>query len=200
MSTFGGQIPFVKTAISETVFRVSDLSDLILFERPTFGDGRGFFHEYFRQNELQEVLGHDVHFVQANHSQSKKGVLRGVHVANFDKLLYVPHGDVEVFLVDLRSRSKTFGSFVQLALGDAMRASIFVPAGFGNSYCVLSDEADYMYLVTAYYDPKNEVTVAWNDPDLALPWTEKHPILSERDTTTAQSLRTLFPESFPADK
>jgi dTDP-4-dehydrorhamnose 3,5-epimerase len=72
---------------------------------------------------------------------------------------------------------------------------LFVPSGVANSYCVLSDQADYTYQVTAYYDGSDKRAVAWDDPDLAVPWPISDPILSERDLQ-APRLRELFPDRF----
>jgi dTDP-4-dehydrorhamnose 3,5-epimerase len=172
------------------------LQGLVVIERPTFGDDRGFFHEVFQARELEEALGRSVTFLQINHSRSRKGVLRGLHVENWEKLVYVPRGEVITGLADLRPESPTFGQSQIFRLGETTSLALFVPRGIAHGYYVLSEDADYVYQVTAYYDGKDMSAVAWNDPDLAVAWPTQHPILSERDQRNP-TLRELFPEFIP---
>jgi dTDP-4-dehydrorhamnose 3,5-epimerase len=100
-------------------------------------------------------------------------------------------------VADIRPDSPTFGAVATFDLGGADQVSLFLPAGVANGYCVLSEEADYLYLVTRYYDGSDTRGVRWNDPDLAIPWPIQDPLLSKRDRETP-SLRELVPERFPA--
>lgn len=172
------------------------LHGLYIIERPTNGDERGFFRESFRMSELEEALGHPVRFVQENHSRSPRGVLRGLHAEHWEKLVYVPRGEVFTATADIRPESPTFGQVQTFILGDNNRLKLFLPRGLAHGYAVLSEEADYLYLVTAYYDGTDTHAVAWDDPDLAVPWPIKDPVLSARDLHNP-TLRELFPGRFP---
>jgi dTDP-4-dehydrorhamnose 3,5-epimerase len=176
--------------------RQGPLHGLWIAERRTHADDRGFFREAFRLSELAEVVDPVPTFVQANHSRSQRGVLRGLHAENWEKLVYVPHGEVFTALADLRPDSPTFGRTATFRLGDQHPQSLFVPRGLAHGYYVLSDEADYVYQVTAYYDGSDTRAVAWNDPDLAIAWPSDQPILSERDQHNP-TFRQLFPEMTP---
>jgi dTDP-4-dehydrorhamnose 3,5-epimerase len=176
--------------------RRGKLEGLLVIERPTIGDERGFFRESFRMNELEEARGAPTVFVQENHSRSRRGVLRGLHAENWEKLVYVPRGVVFTAVADIRPDSPTFGQIETFEVGEVNRWKIFIPRGMAHGYCVLSDEADYMYQVTAYYDGSDTRAVAWNDPDLAVPWPIDNPTLSERDKT-APTMRDLFSDRFP---
>lgn len=182
------------------------IPELLVIERPTFPDGRGFFRETFRKSELQAVLGRPLDFSQGNHARNEQqGVLRGLHIALWDKLIYVPRGRVQAVVADTRPDSPTFGRSFAIELGDvidpgkpgeAKRASLLVPRGCANGYMVLSGQADYTYLVTEEWHPGSEQQVRWNDPDLGIKWNlQTEPILSERDQT-APLLQDLFPEKF----
>jgi len=177
--------------------RRGPLDGLWISERPTHADSRGFFREAFRISELAQVLDSPPTFVQANHSRSNRGVLRGLHAENWEKLVYVPRGEVFVALADIRPWSPTFGRAATFLLGDEHPTTLFVPRGLAHGYFVLSDEADYVYQVTAYYDGSDTHAVAWNDPDLAIAWPSTEPILSERDQHNP-SLRDLFPDFLAA--
>jgi dTDP-4-dehydrorhamnose 3,5-epimerase len=168
------------------------IDGLLIIERPTHGDERGFFRESLRLDELEEALGRSVRFVQENHSRSRRGVLRGLHAENWEKLIYVPHGEVFTAVADIRPHSPTFGMVETFELGESNRVKLFVPPRLAHGFCVLSDEADYVYQVTQYYDGSDLAAVRWNDPDLAVPWPIPNPLLSERDQQTP-----LFRELFP---
>lgn len=150
--------------------------------RPTNSDERGFFHEVFRKNELEEQLEFEFKVVQSNHSRSNKGVLRGIHVATWNKLVTAISGQVQEVVVDLRKNSSTFGQYESFILGgEGGQFSIFVPVGCGNSFMSLTDVADYNYLVDDYWAPGKEVGIKYNDPDLNIKWMIEKPILSDKD-------------------
>jgi len=162
--------------------------------RPTFPDDRGFFRESIRTKELEAMSGIPFNIVQANHARSTKSTLRGIHIAPWNKLIYVTRGRVQAVIVDLKKDSPTFGQHQSFILGDENRASIFVPAYCGNSYLVLSDEADYTYLTDQEWTPGRETSVAWDDPKLAIKWEyEGEPTLSERDKANP-TMKELYPE------
>jgi dTDP-4-dehydrorhamnose 3,5-epimerase len=148
----------------------------------------------FRLEHLDAVHG-PVQFVQLNHSRSTRGALRGLHAENWEKLVYVCSGEVFIALADIRPESATFGQIDTFRVDAANPCWIFVPRGIAHGYCVLSDVADYLYQVTAYYDGTDRRAVAWDDPDLAVPWPISSPVLSERDMRNPR-LRDLFPERY----
>lgn len=172
------------------VYRPGNLDGVWIFERATHADERGFFHEAFRATELEDALGRRVTFVQMNHSRSKRGVLRGLHAEEWDKLVYVASGDVFTAVADIRPNSPTFRQVQTFQFNERNRMTLFLPRGVAHGYCVLSDVADYTYQVTAYYDGSDTTAVAWDDPDLAVPWPIAEPILSPRDRANP-SLREL---------
>jgi dTDP-4-dehydrorhamnose 3,5-epimerase len=171
------------------------LDGVVVLNRPTLEDERGFFREAFRLHDLEELLEHPVTFLQVNHSRSSKGVLRGLHAENWSKLVYVPCGEVLTAVADIRPASPTFGLIETFMFSDANRPTVFIPAGLAHGYCVVSDIADYLYQVTSYYDGSDTRAVAWDDPDLAVPWPTRNPILSARDQRNP-TLRQLVPERF----
>lgn len=176
-------------------FRQGALEGLWIREERPRVDERGFFHEAFRVNELEDALGHSVAFVQVNHSRSHRHVLRGLHAENWEKLVYVPYGEVFTAVADIRPQSPTFGRVQTFRLGNSNPLTLYLPRGVAHGYCVLSESADYTYQVTQYYDGSDTRAVAWNDPDLAVPWPVREPILSERDQRNP-TLREMFPQVF----
>lgn len=159
-----------------------EIEGLLEINRPTFPDNRGFFKETVRIPHLNNIINTEFKVVQANHSRSEKNALRGIHIAPWNKLIYVTRGKVQSVIVDLRKGSKTFGKHQSFIIGEDNKASIFVPKGCGNSYLVLSSEADYTYLTDQEWMPNLEYGIAWNDPDIGIEWMlEEEPVLSEND-------------------
>ncbi len=167
--------------MEDTITKTS-IPGLVLIKRPTNEDDRGFFREPARIREMEEVTGIKFNVAQMNHARSSKNTLRGIHIAPWNKLIYVTRGKVQSVLVDLRENSQTYKKYESFIVGDENRTSIFIPKGVGNSYLVLSDNADYIYLTDEEWSPGREYGVAWNDPTLNIPWQlDGEPVLSEKD-------------------
>ncbi|MBI4097440.1 MAG: dTDP-4-dehydrorhamnose 3,5-epimerase family protein [Candidatus Levybacteria bacterium] len=174
----------------------TSIPGLILIQRQTFSDERGFFREPARIKEIEEAAGIKFDIAQMNHARSSQNTLRGIHVAPWNKLVYVPRGRVQSVIVDLRKDSEVFGKYESFIIGDDNRSSIFIPAGLGNSYAVLSDEVDYTYLTDQEWEPDKEFGVLWNDPTLGIRWEfEGEPVLSEKDLNNP-TVKDAFPEKF----
>lgn len=163
-------------------------------------DERGFFLEIFRQNDLKKETGVDFSPVQWNHSMSLPGVIRGVHMEDWNKLVYPVTGILYAPIVDLRPQSSTFGKVEYITIDNSKgenKKALFLPkGGIGNSICVLGEEPlNYIYLVDEYWDNSKAKGVAWDDPDLAIKWPVDSPTVSDRDRANPK-LRELFPEKF----
>jgi len=159
------------------------LEGVVLLEPRVHGDERGFMVETYRRDAWAE-LGVDVEFVQQNHSRSARGTLRGLHFQTEPgqaKLVRCPRGRIFDVAVDLRTGSATFGQWEGHELDDERHRQLFVPAGFGHGFAVLSEEADVSYLLSSTYDPATEAGIAWDDPDVGVEWPVDEPLLSERD-------------------
>lgn len=175
------------------------IPEVKIIEPKVFGDNRGFFYETFSVKRYEEALGVSYRFVQDNLSRSEKGVLRGLHhQADFTqgKLVSVLNGSVFDVAVDIRVGSPTFGQSVGVELNSENRYQLWVPPGFAHGFIVLSDYADFYYKCTNYYHPQSEISLIWNDPDLAIDWPleeNKKPSLSQKDIN-AKTLKTLIDE------
>jgi dTDP-4-dehydrorhamnose 3,5-epimerase len=161
----------------------TELDGVVLLEPEVHGDERGFMVETYRRDAWAE-LGVDVEFVQHNHSRSAKGTLRGLHFQTEPgqaKLVRCPRGRIFDVAVDLRRGSPTYGQWEGHELDDERHRQLFVPAGFGHGFAVLSEVADVAYLLSSLYDPATEAGIAWDDPDVGVEWPVEEPLLSERD-------------------
>lgn len=158
------------------------------------GDERGMFLEWFRGDELAAATGRRFDIVQANHSVSRRGALRGVHFADVPpgqaKFVYCPAGAVLDIVVDLRVGSPTFGTVDSVVLEETERRAVFIAEGIGHAMVALRDDSSLTYLVSTFYDPVAEHTVSPVDPALALPLPDEigAPKMSEKDVS-APTLR-----------
>ena len=160
-----------------------EIAGLLIIEPIVFGDGRGYFMESWNQKRYSEV-GLNSDFVQDNVSFSRRGILRGLHFQNPEpqgKLLNVLQGEVFDVAVDLRKSSPTFGRWHGLTLSAENKRQFFIPPGFAHGYAVTSETALFTYKCTAFYSAQNELTLAWNDPEVDVQWPVKDPQLSEKD-------------------
>ena len=123
-------------------------------------------------------------FVQDNHSRSSKGVLRGLHAQRLrpqGKLVRVSRGTVFDVAVDINPHSSTFGQHVAVELSDSNHRQFYIPPGYAHGFCVVSDDADFLYKCTEYYQPGDEIGVLWNDPAIGIQWPVSNPLLSAKD-------------------
>lgn len=157
----------------------------VIIEPQVFGDDRGFFMESWNQARFVE-LGLDLSFVQDNHSRSRRGVLRGLHFQNPNpqgKLVRVAAGRAWDVAVDIRRSSPHFGKWVGVELSAANKRMFWVPPGFAHGFLSLEDGTDFLYKCTSSYEPANEHSLLWNDPDVGIEWPLEgiEPELSAKD-------------------
>ena len=171
------------------------IDGVLILEPKVFGDERGFFLESFNLQTFQAAIGHEVTFVQDNHSRSARGVLRGLHYQRDPhaqgKLVRVTQGSVFDVAVDIRDGSPTCGQWVGVELSGQNHKQLWIPPGLAHGFLVTSESADFLYKTTGYYRPDAEGCIRWDDPDLAIPWplNGRAPSLSSKDAV-ALPLRT----------
>ncbi len=165
-------------------FQQMKIPDVILIEPKIYTDTRGYFTETYKRSEFIEN-GINENFVQDNWSHSMKGTLRGLHFQKQPKaqakLVMVLKGEVFDVAVDIRKGSSTYGKWVGLNLSEKKAQMLYIPAGFAHGFCVLSDEADFVYKVSDEYSPELDSGILWNDPDIDIDWPITDPLLSAKD-------------------
>jgi len=171
---------------SHSAHRLSIDGPLLVRSR-RFDDERGFFAETYNARDFA-AIGIPDHFVQDNHSYSAaKGTIRGLHFQlpprAQAKLVRVVRGAILDIVVDIRRSSPTFGRHVAVELSAANGLQLYVPVGFAHGFCTLEPDTEVAYKVTEFYDPELDRSIAWDDPDLALPWPVERgsAVLSDKD-------------------
>ena len=167
---------------------VTEIPEVVLIEPRAFRDARGFFFESYQAEKFADLGIRDI-FVQDNHSKSSKGTLRGLHFQIRHpqaKLCRVVRGSVMDVAVDIRRGSPSFGKWVSATLSAENMRQLYVPVGFAHGFIVLSDEAEFLYKCSDFYDPTGEGGIHWADRDLAINWGTQQPLVSDKDACNSR--------------
>ena len=167
-----------------TRFETCDIPGLLVVTPDVYADARGWFMEAYHAQRYFEN-GVKAVFVQDNRSFSVKNVVRGLHFQLHRpqaKLVSVVRGTVWDVAVDIRWGSPTFKKWFAVELSAENRKQFYIPPGFAHGFCVLSDEAEFHYKCSEFFDPKDDRGLQWNEPAVGVAWPVKEPILSQKDT------------------
>lgn len=172
----------------------TQISGVFIVKLQAFGDDRGRFLETFRTEWFPQ---REWAIIQSNRSDSKAGVLRGLHYHHHQvDYWYVTKGAIRAGMVDLRPSSATYMTTQTIELSAENDTGLFVPIGVAHGFVALTD-ATLTYIVDNYYNGgRDENGVAWNDPDINLNWGITEPLLSPRDIKNA-FLRDIPAENLP---
>lgn len=160
-----------------------NLDNVVVLVPEIFQDNRGFFMESFRADQFKD-LGLPTEFVQDNHSQSAKGVIRGLHFQwqpPMGKLMRVTTGSAFLVAVDIRKGSPTVGNWFGIEASPENRRMVWAPAGFARGFCALADRTEIQYKCTGIYNGHAESAIRWNDPAIGIRWPLVDPIISAKD-------------------
>lgn len=157
---------------------------LMVFTPTPHLDDRGFFSRTFDADVAQSVGVDPRAFVQDSLSRSKRGVVRGMHVRvgrGENKLVRCSAGSILDVVVDLRSGSPTFLKWLSFELSGENQRSVYVPAGCAHGFQALSEPADISYRIDQRHEPGNDLTIAHDDPELAIVWPQPVSLMSQAD-------------------
>lgn len=165
-------------------FDKTEIPDVIIVKPDIIRDYRGFFMESYHVDKFASGGIHSI-FVQDNYAKSKKNTLRGLHFQTKNsqaKLLRCLKGIIFDVAVDLRISSPYYGKWVGIELSEKNKYQLYIPEGFAHGYCVISEYAEIAYKCSEIYCPEYDSGICWNDPDLAIKWPVKEPLLSSKDS------------------
>jgi dTDP-4-dehydrorhamnose 3,5-epimerase len=123
-------------------------------------------------------------FGQDSLSRSARGVVRGLHLRRGEgeaKLVRCSYGSIFDVVVDLRPGSPTEGNWERFELDDEEQISLYIPAGCAHGFQALTGPADVAYRIDRPHDPTEDVSIAFDDPELAIPWPLPPAAMSARD-------------------
>jgi dTDP-4-dehydrorhamnose 3,5-epimerase len=166
------------------VSQVPRIAGALLFTPAPHADERGFFSRTF-DAEVARGAGLDPGaFVQDSLSRSARGVVRGMHVRSAPgeaKLVRCSYGAIFDVIVDLRPGSPTYRNWASFELRDGEQVSLYVPAGCAHGFQALTSPADVAYRIDRPHDPAQDVSIAFDDPELAIAWPLPVTLMSDRD-------------------
>ncbi len=174
----------------------------IIFDGPLllipekFYDQRGYFMESWNENTFNNLFNAPVKFVQDNHSNSKKNVIRGLHFQlspnDQAKLVRCIAGKIFDVIVDIRKSSPTFLHWAGINLDDESHHQLWIPSGFAHGFISLNENSEIIYKTTSLWSKKDERSIRWNDETLAIDWPiEKNDVLisaKDRNATTIKNM------------
>jgi len=155
----------------------NEIDGVVLVEHDVHGDSRGTFVETWRK----EWFPGRPDMVQANRSDKVAGTVVAFHYhLHQADYWYVVAGTVRVVLHDLRTGSPTRGTTMVVQLTGSSHRAVYIPPGVAHGFAAITDIVLW-YMVDGYYNPDDELGVAWDDPDLDVDWGVGQPVISERD-------------------
>jgi dTDP-4-dehydrorhamnose 3,5-epimerase len=166
------------------VDEVPRIAGALLFRTVPHVDERGFFSRTFDREVVRSAGIDPDGFAQDSLSRSRRGVVRGMHVrrgAGEAKLVRCSFGAIFDVVVDLRAGSPTYGNWESFELRDDEQVSLYVPAGCAHGFQALTEPADVSYRIDRPHDPAEDVSIAFDDPELAIPWPLPVTTMSQRD-------------------
>jgi dTDP-4-dehydrorhamnose 3,5-epimerase len=166
------------------VDQVPRIDGALLFRPTPHVDERGFFSRTFDRDIVRSAGIDPDAFAQDSLSRSRRGVVRGMHVrkgAGEAKLVRCSYGAIFDVIVDLRPASPTYRNWESFELRDDEQVSLYVPAGCAHGFQALTDPADVSYRIDRPHNPSEDVSIAFDDPEVAIPWPLAVTIMSQRD-------------------
>ena len=167
-----------------TVHNVPQIAGVVLFEPCPHVDERGFFCRTF-DAEVVRAIGIDpARFTQDSVSRSSRGVVRGLHIRRGQgesKLVRCSYGAIFDVIVDLRPTSPTYGNWASFELRGESQTSLYIPAGCAHGFQAMTEPTDVCYRIDRPHDPAEDVSIAFDDSALAIPWPLPVSAISQRD-------------------
>ena len=146
----------------------------ILIKPNVYEDNRGFFLESWNKRVFNKLVKLEVEFLQDNHSNSSKGVLRGLHYQlppkEQKKLIRCTKGKIFDVIVDIRRNSKTFGDWTYSELSSETKNQLWIPEGFAHGFLALSEVAEVEYKTDNYWAKEYERSIKWDDKEINISW------------------------------
>ena len=146
----------------------------LIIKPKIFFDNRGYFFESWNNSEFNKIISRNVNFVQDNHSESKLGVLRGLHYQLKPKaqakLVRCIKGEIFDVIADIRKDSNTFGEWSSIILNRQNKLQVWIPEGFVHGFVALKDSSEVQYKTNEYWDKNYERALFWKDSDINVNW------------------------------
>lgn len=169
--------------MSEIKVTETGIRGAFIIEPSIISDNRGDFFEAYNEQVFARH-GLELKFVQDNESNSKKNVLRGMHVNvkhPQGKLVRVLDGEILDVVIDLRKDSPTYMACFSVILSNKNKKQLYIPEGIGHGY-LAKEDSRVLFKTTTHYLPGDEIGFAWYSKEMAVDWGVISPIQNEKDS------------------
>lgn len=172
------------TSIVDFDVRPGKIADLLVITVKQITDERGTIREVFRRSAFEAAGVRSGAFRQINVTESRRGVIRGMHAEAMSKLLTIASGRAFGAFVDLRPGSATHGVVDTVDLHPGIQ--VYLPSGVANGFQSLTESSQYLYCFDEEWRPDMPGTACTPlDPDLAIAW----PIAIDADDPAQVSVK-----------
>ena len=141
---------------------------------PVWADDRGSFREWFKSTDIASTTGLDFSVAQANISQSKRGVVRGIHYSlalrGPAKWVTCVTGGIKDVVIDIRQSSPTYGKYVSVDLVGGDGRAVFISNDLGHGFVSMVEGSTVAYLITSPFSPTEEFEINPLDPEIGIDW------------------------------
>jgi dTDP-4-dehydrorhamnose 3,5-epimerase len=166
-------------------FKKTEIDGVYMIAYDPRTDERGYFMRTFCSEEFSRA-GIPFSVLQASRSMTKtKGTIRGLHFQNApeaeQKVVQCIAGMIYDVVVDVRSSSPTYGTWIARTLGEKDTEALYVPKGCAHGFQALTDNAIVEYFMSEYYSSNHASGIRWDDPFFSIRWPVEHPVLSPQD-------------------
>jgi dTDP-4-dehydrorhamnose 3,5-epimerase len=165
-------------------FSETSIPGVLVLTTSAHRDERGFFARTYDAEVASQAGIRPDSFVQDSLSRSSRGVLRGLHIRTGlgeAKLVRCSSGAIFDVVVDLRPDSPTFGTWESFDLDGDSQTSVYIPPGCAHGFQALTEPADTSYRIDRAHDPSEDLTIAHDDPRLAIAWPLPVTLMSAKD-------------------
>lgn len=137
-------------------------------------DERGIFFEIIRNSDTFFRNK----FKQLSFSVSLPGVAKAWHLHKKQTdWMCVVSGDIKLALYDTRRRSPTHKHLMEIMMGEKFGFKVVrVPPGVAHGYQVIHGPMHIVYCMNKEYDPKDELRIPHDDPEIGYNWKANFPI------------------------
>ena len=129
------------------------IQDVIIKNIHSNNDSRGFFREIMKVTDKYT----NIKFKQISHSKIHKSIKKGWHVHKKQyQWNYLLKGKIQVYLLDLRKKSKTFNKQYKFIVSEKKPLLYFFPQNVAHGYITLNKDNHIIYGTSGVYSKLEE--------------------------------------------
>jgi dTDP-4-dehydrorhamnose 3,5-epimerase len=161
-------------------FEPTEIPTVLKVLPSVFPDNRGSFLELFKEKDFGSL---NFQIRQINMSNSKKGVLRGLHFQCHPKaqakLVFCVKGSILDVVVDYNVFPEETPKHIKVVLSESNKTGLFIPQGMAHGFLALEDDTTIVYACDNEYNSALDSGIRYDS--FNIDWGIKNPIVSQKD-------------------